>query len=99
MRFPTNISLPKYKAHQTKIERNRKYKSPVKCDLSIGDYSRVGFTKGLTSKICLKSKMKVLNVKNFVIKLRQNLCLDKMGFTKVYFIKFCLNFKTTAGQT
>ena len=47
--------------------------------------SGVGFTKGLKLKICLKSKIKVtfLNVKNFVIKLRQNLCLDKMGFIKV----------------
>ena len=41
-----------------------------------------GFTKGLKSRICLKSKIKVLNVKNFVIKLRHNLCLDKMGFMK-----------------
>ena len=32
----------------------------------------VGFTKGLKSKICLKSKLKVLNVKNFVMKLKQN---------------------------
>ena len=45
-------------------------------------FSGVGFTKGLKSKICLKSKIKVLNVKNFVIKWRQSLCLDKMGFIK-----------------
>ena len=44
-------------------------------------FSGAGFT-GLQSKICLKSNIKVLNVKNFVIKLRQNLCLDKMGFIK-----------------
>ena len=31
------------------------------------------FTKGLKSKICLTSKIKVLNVKNFIIKLRENL--------------------------
>ena len=55
----------------------------------------VGFTKGLKSKICLKSKIKVLNVKKFVVKLRQNLCLDKMGFTKGLRKKFVLSFILT----
>ena len=52
----------------------------------------VGFTKGLKSKICLKSKIKVLNFKNFVKKLRQNLCLDKMRFTKGLRQSFVLIF-------
>ena len=49
-----------------------------------------GFTKGL--KICLKSKIKVLNVKNFVMKLRQSLCLDKMGFAKGLRQNFVFSF-------
>ena len=46
----------------------------------LGEFSRGGIHKGLKSTIYLKSKIKVLDVKNFVIRLRQNLCLDKMGF-------------------
>ena len=48
--------------------------------------SGAGFIKGL------KSKIKVLNVKNFVIKLRQNLCVDKMGFIKCLGQNFVLSY-------
>ena len=44
--------------------------------------SEAGFTKGFKSKFWLKSKIKILNVEIFVIKLRQILYLDKIGFTK-----------------
>ena len=57
--------------------------------------SGAGFTKGLKSKICLKSKIKVLTVKNFVIKLRQNSCLDKMGFIKGLRQNFVSSFVLT----
>ena len=42
--------------------------------------------------ICLKSKIKVLDIKNFVIKLRQKLCLDKTEFIKVLRQNFVLSF-------
>ena len=71
------------------------YFSKVKCPSSVKQEPGAGFTKGLKSKICLKSKIKVLIVKNFVIKLRQNLCLDKMGFTKGLRQNFVLSFVLT----
>ena len=51
--------------------------------------SGVGFTKGL------KSKIKVLNVKILFMKLRQNLCSDKMGFIKGLRQNFVLSFVLT----
>ena len=45
--------------------------------------------------MCLKSKIKVLNVKNFVKKLRQNICLDKMGCIKGLRHNFVLSFVLT----
>ena len=60
-----------------------------------GRETGAGFTKGLKCKICLKYKIKVLNVNTFVIKLRQNLCLDKMEFTKGLRQNFVLRFVLT----
>ena len=41
-----------------------------------------GFTKGIMSKFCLNSKIKILNIEILVKKLRLILHLDKTGFMK-----------------
>ena len=62
-----------------------------------------GFTKGLRQKIVLTLREKSELCKSFVIKLRLFFALTKWDFTKGLrqknCLRFCHNFKTTAGQT
>ena len=50
----------------------------------------------LSVRFVLSLRYKILNVKNFVIKLRQSLWLDKMGFTKGLRQNFVLSFVLTS---
>ena len=47
------------------------------------------------SKSCRKSKINILNVEIFVIKLRQIICLDKKGITKGLIQNVVLDFVIT----
>ena len=63
----------------------------------IASWAGTGFTKGLKSKICLKSKIKVLNVKNLTkFILRQN-GIHKRSKTK-FFINFDFTLRPLQGR-